>query len=418
MNLQDWGGAFRQGTQADVAAVMALIGQRVRWMGQRDLRQWDSSYLELYDRQYFLQRAWSGQLWVAESSQGTSREEAIVAAAVLTERDPLWDEDLSACYVHNLATSQRYPGLGRLFLAFLAQQAIGRGKRALRLDCASHSAGLNHYYRSLGFRGRGDVVVKDYRGCRRELLLNPRDRRRGYDLILMDADDTLLDFQANERAALTALFQDLGLELTEEIRLLYRQLSRQLWEQNQEGLITRQQILDSRFALLFQRLGREVDGPALERRYRQYLNQGCHVIPGALECCRRLIAQGKRLCIVTNGSSQIQRKKLADAGIAQVVPEVFVSEEVGSSKPDRSFFDEVFRRLGWEDRERAMILGDSLSTDIRGAHQAGIDSCWFNPTGRAFRGCFRPSWEIRRLEEMEELADSVVPEVPPLLMSW
>ncbi len=406
MDSQSWNkGIFREGTLADVDKALELIRQRVDWLAQRGLRQWnDGSYLQVYNREYFSERARSGELWVFAEAPG--ERESLLAVCVLTEKDPRWDDDRSACYVHNLATAPGNPGLGRSFLADLASLAARWGKRSLRLDCGVDSLVLNEYYRSAGFLPRGDFETGDsYRGRRYELPF-PLSRNGGYDLILMDADDTLLDFQANEKASLTALFQELGLVLTEEIRHLYSQINHRYWEQLERGEISRQEVLEGRFALLFQTLGRQADGPDLERRYRKYLEQGSQVIAGALDLCRHLVLKGKRLCIVTNGVGQTQRRRLANSGIDGLIPEIFVSGEVGFQKPDLRFFEKVFQRLGAVDPQRTIILGDSLSSDIRGAHYAGIDSCWFNPSGRPFRKeLFRPTWEIRCLEELEEIVD-------------
>ncbi|MDO4354977.1 MAG: YjjG family noncanonical pyrimidine nucleotidase [Clostridia bacterium] len=224
-----------------------------------------------------------------------------------------------------------------------------------------------------------------------------------YDVILFDADDTLLDFQKSEESALERVFSTFGIELTGEIRRGYSQINLSLWKALERGEVTKQQVLDQRFQRTFQRYG--IDAPkdgSFEQTYQQYLAEGAFVLPEAERVLRAL--EGRcRLAIVTNGVARTQLNRLRLSGLDQIVRDVFISERIGAEKPQKKFFDVVFHALGEPPRERVLIVGDSLTSDMRGGVVAGIDNCWFNPSG-AENGVGVPvTYEIRSLTALLEI---------------
>ncbi|MBF8807197.1 MAG: noncanonical pyrimidine nucleotidase, YjjG family [Enterococcus lacertideformus] len=198
-----------------------------------------------------------------------------------------------------------------------------------------------------------------------------------YKILLFDVDDTLLDFQLTEAKALSELFAEQGLELTPEVKTSYKALNHHLWREFEKGNMTRAEVTGNRFGLLFQQFGRTVDSLAMEKRYRHYLNQGHDQIEGSHELLQTLTEQAD-LYIVTNGVSQTQYQRLTDANMLDYFKKIFVSEDVGAQKPMKAFFDYVFAHIPELEKEKTVIIGDSLTSDIKGGNLAGIDTIWFN----------------------------------------
>ncbi|MFC7687916.1 YjjG family noncanonical pyrimidine nucleotidase [Ureibacillus sp. GCM10028918] len=221
-----------------------------------------------------------------------------------------------------------------------------------------------------------------------------------YKTLLFDLDDTLLDFRASEEVALQNLFKDQQFTLTPDIKTNYKKLNESLWKAYERDEIDRDEVVNTRFALLFQQYGMEVDGIALEMNYRKYLSQGHHLIEGALELIQALHTEFD-LYIVSNGASYTQQKRLKDSGLAPYFKKVFVSEDTGYQKPMKAFFDFVFSQIENLNMQETLIIGDSFSADVTGGWNAGIDTCWINIIGQENQHSeIVPTYEIRKLEEI------------------
>lgn len=221
-----------------------------------------------------------------------------------------------------------------------------------------------------------------------------------YDVILFDADDTLLDFQKSEDAALRQAFEAFQLPLTAEVREGYLEINHGLWKALERGEIDKPQVLARRFQDTFEKFG--IDGPkdgSFEREYQRMLGEGAYLVDDAPDVLNAL--QGRcTLAIVTNGVTATQTNRLRLCGLDKIIPHVFISEQIGVAKPQQGFFDAVFAALGEPDRSRVLIVGDSLTSDMRGGEVAGIDSCWYNPKGKPNDSAVRPTYEIRTLTEL------------------
>ena len=201
-----------------------------------------------------------------------------------------------------------------------------------------------------------------------------------YRYILWDIDGTILDFAASESYAIRTLFKkyELG-ECTDEMLNFYSGINTKYWQKLERNELTKPEILVGRFKEFFETIG--VDTSVAESFNRDYqLTLGDHIefVEGAKEI---LLSQKGKYIIsaVTNGTKVAQEKKLRLSGLDKVFDKIFISEDIGAEKPNKEFFDFVFESLGITDKKEVLIIGDSLSGDMKGGYLSGIDTCWFNP---------------------------------------
>ncbi len=224
--------------------------------------------------------------------------------------------------------------------------------------------------------------------------------------IFFDLDNTILDFSEAERVALSRSLSERGVEPTDALLRRYRELNLYCWEKLENGEMERDTVLVRRFELLFEELGLSLDGAEANARYEGLLHHGHWFMPGAEELLREL-APRHHLYLASNGVESVQLSRIASAGIAPYFQDVFISERMGAVKPQKAYFDACFARIPGFDPARALIVGDSLTSDIRGGVNAGIKSCWYNPAHQPLRGDVRPDYEIAGLSELPALLDRV-----------
>ncbi|MDA9471711.1 YjjG family noncanonical pyrimidine nucleotidase [Enterococcus sp. 5H] len=220
-----------------------------------------------------------------------------------------------------------------------------------------------------------------------------------FKTLLFDVDDTLLDFRLTEKKALQALFQEENILLTDEIEATYQKINRQLWRDFEQGKTDKATVTDTRFSLLFEQLNKSVDGKELGEKYRQHLSQG-HDLLGNSKAIIEELNKDYELYIVTNGVAKTQYQRLNDSKLTPYFNDIFVSEEVGFQKPMIEYFDYVFKRIPDFDREKTMIIGDSLVSDIQGGNLAEIQTLWLNPTKQLKETAIQPTYEISRLDDI------------------
>ena len=198
--------------------------------------------------------------------------------------------------------------------------------------------------------------------------------------VLWDVDNTLLDFQAAERAAVRTLFNEFGLgECTDEMIRRYSAINEIWWQRLERNEITKPQVLVGRYEQFFSEIGIDPGlAPAFNERYQLCPGDTIVYRDDSLELIKSL--RGKvRQYVVSNGTVVAQSKKLRLSGLGALMDGVFLSEELGVEKPNAGFFDRVFERIAPADRLETVIVGDSLTSDIRGGISYGIRTCWYNP---------------------------------------
>ena len=225
------------------------------------------------------------------------------------------------------------------------------------------------------------------------------------EFLLLDLDDTILDFHKAERIALSKTIRQFGVEPTEEVLNRYHQINKWHWEQLELGIMTRAEVLVNRFGALFQELGIDVEPAACAKSYEHNLSIGHYFLPGAEEAVKQL-HENYRLFLVSNGTAAVQHGRLTSAGLYPYFEQVFISQEIGFNKPDKAFFDRCFDRISGFAPDRALMVGDSLTSDIKGGVNAGLTTVWVNPEHKDC-GDIHPDYEIERLYQLETLLEEL-----------
>lgn len=198
-----------------------------------------------------------------------------------------------------------------------------------------------------------------------------------YHTLLMDADDTLFDFEKAEMHALQTTLHQFHLPYHDEIRIFYREQNEALWRRLEAGEITKEELQQTRFLPLLQRFHSDLDAKKVNQHYLEALADSAFLLPDALAVCQQL-SQRYRLVLATNGFSFVQRRRLERSPLKPYFSEVFVSEEIGFQKPQKEYYEYILRHLAISDRKGILIVGDSLTSDMQGGIRMGIDTCWFN----------------------------------------
>lgn len=224
-----------------------------------------------------------------------------------------------------------------------------------------------------------------------------------YDLVLLDADNTLFDFDAAEHTALAQAPAERGYALTPEAEALYLKFNGVLWAAFDRGEVSLDALLVERFRQLSAALGGEDDPVAFNRDYLTHLGEDSSLIPGALALCRDLVQGGCRLALATNGVARVQWARLNASPLAPLLEEVFISEEMGFQKPQPEFFQLALARMDAPDPRRTVMVGDGLASDIRGGNAAGIDTIWYNPKGLPVQPDVVPTYMATSLADVRRL---------------
>ena len=226
------------------------------------------------------------------------------------------------------------------------------------------------------------------------------------EFLFLDLDDTILDFHKAERIALGKTIREFGVEPTEEVLHRYHLINKWHWEQLELGKLTRTEVLTGRFRMLFEELGLSVDPVKMQAGYEKNLSMGHYFLPGAEETVEYLSKRYK-LYLASNGTASVQKGRMTSANLYRFFDKVFVSQEIGANKPAPEYFERCFAQIPGFDKAKAIIVGDSLTSDILGGQNAGIATCWVNPDHKAGRPDIRVDYEIEALSQLEDLLDSI-----------
>ena len=228
-----------------------------------------------------------------------------------------------------------------------------------------------------------------------------------YKFLLFDLDHTLLDFDAAEDVALSQLLNEEGVEDIQAYKNYYVPMNKTLWMDLEQKKITKQELVNTRFAKLFAHFGIEKDGAYLAERYQFFLSKQGQIFPGVEDLLKKLIHQGFELYAATNGITFIQTGRLEQSGIAPYFKEIFISEQLHTQKPDAAFYEKIGSRIPNFDKNQTLMIGDSLSADIQGGNNAGIDTIWYNPHHLENKTLAKPTYEVDSYQALLEILDKL-----------
>ena len=228
--------------------------------------------------------------------------------------------------------------------------------------------------------------------------------------VLFDLDDTLFDFHKAEKIALTKTLVHFGIDPTEETLALYSTINAAHWKRLELGEISREEVKVGRYRELFKTIGVECDPVKATAYYESMLAIGHYFMPGAPELLEELYRK-YRLYIVSNGTAKVQEGRIGSSGIAKYMEGIFISQILGANKPDKQFFDICFAEIPDFSLSETVIIGDSLSSDIKGGINAGITTVWFNPKGIENDNDIKPDYTIKELSEVPGLLSQISAEI-------
>ena len=223
-----------------------------------------------------------------------------------------------------------------------------------------------------------------------------------YPYLLFDADNTLFDFEAANHNAFAKVCEYCGLAYSEELYEFYESINRPLWHQLDLGEVTKDFLVVERFRRFLAQKGIDRDPAECNRIQLSGLGSSTALLPHALEVIEKL-SRTHKLYIVTNAVASVQRARLSASAIAPYITAAFISEEAGAAKPSKAYFDYVMARIDGITKDNCLVIGDSLSSDIKGANNAGLPACWYNLKGEPRGDDLTIDYEIRDLRELYEI---------------
>lgn len=220
-----------------------------------------------------------------------------------------------------------------------------------------------------------------------------------YTWLFFDADGTLFDYDAAEAQALEATLAGHGIPFRMEYLSIYQAVNQRMWQFFEAGLISSERLRVQRFEEFLSAAQINANADVLSESYLPNLARGTDLIPGAVDVLTSL-APRYRLALITNGLTSVQKPRLAASALAGMFQTVIISEEIGIAKPAPEYFQIAMRLTGALSPLEVLVIGDSLSSDIRGANLAGIDACWFNPIGQPLPPGYTTRYQISRLSQL------------------
>lgn len=220
--------------------------------------------------------------------------------------------------------------------------------------------------------------------------------------ILLDMDNTILDFTRAERVAASKALAAMGIQPTDELLKRYHEINEDQWRLFELGELEREQVKVRRYELLFDEMGIDASPRETAKVYEGLLGVGHYFMDGAVELLETLSSE-YRLYLATNGTANVQKSRISSAGISKYFQGIYISEDVGYNKPDPRYFEACFKDIPIFIREETVMIGDSLTSDIKGGINARIKTVWFNHEGKSRDDSIVPDYKIRSLGEIPEL---------------
>lgn len=219
--------------------------------------------------------------------------------------------------------------------------------------------------------------------------------------VLIDVDNTLLDFKESSRLAIMRTCGDFAIEFSDTLLDVFLKINNEMWRQIQDGKLTKAQLWQTRWNKIFSIISIKADGVKFEKEFHRYLHECAVPIDGATEALEYLHSK-YFVCTASNASLEQQRHRLDLCGMLKHIDKMFVSEQLGAQKPDKMFFEQCFKRLNYLPEE-VLMIGDDMHADILGAYNYGLLTCWYNPEHAENPENIRADYQIANLSEIKLL---------------
>ncbi len=224
-----------------------------------------------------------------------------------------------------------------------------------------------------------------------------------YEVILFDADETLYDFKKSEREAFKNTMLKFNIKYNEDFHLkIYQEINTALWKEFEQGFITQEKLKIERFKRLSDKLELGFDETNFAKVYIEHLADASFLYDDSMDLIETL-NKSFRLAIVTNGLTLVQNKRIRKSSIAKFFETIVISEEILISKPNPKIFEHTLKELNFVDKSKVLIVGDSLTSDIQGGINFGIDTCWYNSKKVINKTSIKPTYEISDFDELKSL---------------
>lgn len=222
-----------------------------------------------------------------------------------------------------------------------------------------------------------------------------------YDIILLDLDNTILDFDSAEKDGFIKVVESMGLKYTDKLLQQYKKTNESLWNCLEQGKLSKETVLNTRFSEFFKLYGIHVEGRDMEKRYRFYLNNSSSLIPNAKYTLTELKIMGKRIYSASNGVYTTQIKRMSNAGIFDLFDGHFISDKIKYEKPSPYFFDYCLKNICGASNSSIIMVGDSPTSDVNGAVNAGITSCFYQHNKKV--ECTNADYIIHDISELLDI---------------
>ena len=224
-----------------------------------------------------------------------------------------------------------------------------------------------------------------------------------YKVILFDADETLFDFKKAEREAFKNTMIDFGVDYDENYHFnTYEKINSAIWKELEQGLITQEKLKTERFKRFIDKIDMSFDENDFATTYMKYLGDGSFLFEGARKLIKDL-SDKYILSIVTNGLTIVQERRIKKSSIAKYFEDIVISEEIGIAKPHPDIFEHAIGNLGEFNKDEILMIGDNLSSDIKGGINYNIDTCWYNPNKKENKSDLSPTYEISDYKELRNI---------------
>lgn len=224
-----------------------------------------------------------------------------------------------------------------------------------------------------------------------------------YEVLIYDADETLFDFKKSEKEAIKNTMIAFQIDYVESYHLnLYKEINSSIWNEFEKGLITQKTLKTERFKRLGAKLNIDLDEHKFAKSYMNHLAEGSFLFGDSRELIESLNDDYRQL-IITNGLKDVQDKRIRKSVIAHHFETIIVSEEISVSKPDPKIFEYALERISHSDKSKVLVIGDSLTSDIQGGINFGVDTCWYNPKQIENKTGIEPTYEISNLMDLKRI---------------